>query len=134
MLTSILLGEFSTSQMKNVIQVSGKLQSTVKNYEALNPIKIVHYSFKDFCFENIWTQSVSGALPQIFPSYVFIDKDRVIVGHYLDIWWPLCPRKKGLVSSQISYDIVKIGNKTSGTVSHKKMCVKGDLGSSVMWL
>lgn len=87
--------------MKNVIQVSGKLQSTVKNDEALNPIKIVHYSFKGFCFENIWTQSVTEALPQIFPSYVFIDKDTVIVTHYLDIWWPLCPRKK--VTFQFSH-------------------------------
>lgn len=78
--------------MKNVIQVSGKVQSTAKNDEALNPIKVVHYSFRNFCFENIWTQS--EALPQIFPPYVFIDRDTVIVRHYLDIWWPLSPRKK----------------------------------------
>lgn len=33
--------------------VSRKLQSTFKNDEALNPIKIIYYSFKDFYFENI---------------------------------------------------------------------------------
>lgn len=54
MLTSTLLWEYSTSQMKNITKVYRKLQSTFKNDEALNRIKIVHYSFKDF-FENIWT-------------------------------------------------------------------------------
>lgn len=53
--------------MKNVSKVSGKMQSTFKNYEVLNPIKVIHYSFKDYFFENTLTQSVTGALPQTFP-------------------------------------------------------------------
>lgn len=106
-LTSTLLWEYSTSQMKNVTKVSGKLQSTFKSDEALNSIKIVHYSFKDFCFENIWTQSVTEALPQTFPSYLFIDKDTVIVSHYLEIWWPLCSKRKWLVSCHISCWLLK---------------------------
>lgn len=102
--------------------MTGNLQGTSKRNEAPNPIKIVHYSFKDFCFENIWTQSVTEALSQIFPFYLFFDRDTVIVSHYLDFWWPLCSWKNSvLLVLTFLADIVKTGKETIETVSHEKI-------------
>lgn len=133
-LTSTLLWECRTSQMKNGTKVTGNLQGTSKSNEAPHPIKIVHYSFKDFCFENIWTQSVTEALSQIFPSYLFFDRDTVIVSHYLDFWWPLCSWKNSvLLVLTFLADIVKMGKETIETVSHEEISVSKETRPAQWW-
>lgn len=105
-LTSTLLW---TSQMKNGTKVTGNPQGTSKSNEAPHLIKIVRYSSKDFCFENTQTQSVTEVLSQIFPSYLFFDRDTVIVSHYLDFLWPLCSWKNSvLLVLTFLADIVKM--------------------------